>query len=604
MNKIVKHNKLNIVGRVILTRYNTYAFLPDDKRICGAVIIDQNDFAKECVGKKCIVTLESNEIPKGFAPVGKITSVFGLAGDPIAENVGIAYAHGFVKQFKDNVLKEVKEIATTVQPEELVNRVDLRDKKIISIDPKTCKDKDDAVLVERTKKGYRVYVAIADVAHYVKLNSLIDQEAYSRGTSCYLGDGVYPMLPEQLSNGICSLNENVDRLVKVAIIDLDKAGNVLDYDLASGVINIKHGLSYEEAEEIHFNQNNKHIEFGDIKEEIDLMFEVSDILTKQRVARGALDFETKEPEFKLDDTKTRVLEVSDEHSKLTSTEIIESFMILANDVVGDYFLKNGIDTLFRTHASPLKAKIKEINCILDEFGISPIEPTSQSYQKVIKEIQGHEHAEYLTQKILRTMEKAKYSPDPIGHFGLGSKTYLHFTSPIRRYPDLVTHRILDSLINHKDYKPSFEQLELNGFHLSNRELEAQLAERESNKLMEAIWAEEHVGEVFNGKIFDIMDEGIIVKDGLVEMFIPMSDLTYGTSRRLTPNDTYTKLIDPRTKFEYAIGDSMKFKIVSADRETRKITATTDLEKVIVKHTAAEKQTDIIDEFFKNEKYER
>lgn len=604
MNKIVKHNKLNIVGRVILTRFNTYAFLPDDKKICSAVIIPQDDFAKECVGKKCVVTLDSNNIIPGAVPCGNVTSVFGLAGDPIAENVAIAYSHGFVKEFKRDILNEIKDINSTVQPGELVNRIDLRDKDVISIDPIGCKDKDDAVFVEKTANGYRVYVAIADVSYYVKLNSLVDQEAYDRGTSCYLGDGVYPMLPEQLSNGICSLNENVDRLVKVAIIDLDNQGKVLNYDLSNGVINIKHGLSYEDAEEIHFNRNNKQILYSDIKNQIDLMFEVSDLLTKQRVARGALDFETQQPEYKLDDTKTKVVEVSGEHSKLKSTEIIESFMILANEVVGDFFIKNGIDTLFRTHAEPQKAKISEVNEILDEFGLAPLIPTPRGYQKTIREIQNHEQSEFLTQKILRTMEKAKYSPDPIGHFGLGSDTYLHFTSPIRRYPDLITHRILDALINHKDYRPTFEQLEVNGFHLSNRELEAQNAERESNKLMAAIWAEDHIGEIFNGKIFEIMDDGVIVKDGLVEMFIPMGDLTFGTSRRLAPNDTYTKLIDSKSKFEYCIGDKLKFKIIDANRTTRKITATTDLQKVVIKNPVQDRTSDMIDEFFRNEKRER
>lgn len=596
LNKVEKHNNLNLMGRVILTRYNTYAFIPENQSICKAVIIDQ-DFGKECVGKKCMVTLESRNIAKNMVPFGKITKVFGLAGDPIAENVSIAYNHGFVKEFSSNILNEIKTIPTSVTEEEFVNRIDLRDKKIISIDPKTCKDKDDAVLVERTNNGYRVYVAIADVAHYVKLNSLVDKEAYQRGTSCYLGDGVYPMLPEQLSNGICSLNENVDRLVKVAIIDVDRKGKVINYDLSNGVINIKHGLSYEEAEDIHFNKNDMHNKYSDIKPEIDLMFELSDILTKQRISRGALDFDTKQAEYILDDTKTKVLEVSDEHSKLESTEIIESFMILANEVVGDYFLKNGIDTLFRTHSSPMNAKLNEVNVILSEFGITPLDANVRSYQKVIKEIENHKHAEYLTQKILRSMEKAKYSPKAIGHFGLSSKTYLHFTSPIRRYPDLITHRILDALINHKTYKPTFEQLEINGLHLSQRELDAQHAERESNKLMQAIWAEEHIGEVFNGKIFDIMDDGIIVKDGLVEMYIPITDLSFGTSKVFTPNNTYTKLIDRKSKFEYNIGDKIKFKIISADRTNRKITATTDLQKIVIK--PKEQKTDIIDEFFKN-----
>lgn len=592
IQKIVKKNKQNVYGRIIKTSNEKYLFIPDDKEVYGKFInIPQDELAKNSVNKKCCLTLENfdeNTVINNDS-YGTINQVYGLAGDPIVENVVIAKHHGFVKEFKQPVLQETKFIPNKVLENELKNRLDLRDKKFVTIDPATCKDMDDAVYIEKQPFGYRIYTAIADVEHYVKLNSEIDNEAFKRGTSCYLGDGVYPMLPECLSNEICSLEENKDRLAKITIVDMDKNGKILDYSINSGVINSKHKLSYNIADDIHFNNNNAQITYSDVKNEIDLMFEASDILVNLRKKRGCLFIESKEPTFKLDDTKTKILEVTDEHSLLKSTKIIESFMILTNEIVGHYFTVNNLDTLFRTHSQPTKSSLKELNEILQNFNFPPVEGTSISYQKLLKQIKGNEYEEYLTKMILRSMQKAIYQPDNIGHFGLASSEYIHFTSPIRRYPDLVTHRILTSHQSQKGYFPSYEQLFAIGQHLSEREKQAQEAENESNKLMIAMWAENNINKIFDGKISEILETGIVVNNGVIEVFIPISDLSQNKYGSYKINETKTALVNDKINHQYKIADTLKFKIIEANRINKKVYATTDLEKVAQKNTNVTEQ---------------
>ena len=588
ISEIVKRNTQNITGRVIKTQSGSFAFIPDLKEFGEIIAIPQDETSKSAVDHKCIISILNSA--NNLIKVGKIEKVLGLAGDPIAENVAIASKYGFVKEFPDAVNNEVENIPTCVTEEECMKRLDLRDKNFITVDPATCKDMDDAIYIEETEKGYKIYVAIADVAHYVKLNSEIDKEAFKRGTSDYLGDGVYPMLPEKLSNGICSLNEKVDRLVRVTIIEIDKNGNILKTKLAPAVINSKHKLSYDIADDIHFNKNNADKEYEDIQNQIDMMFKASDILVKVRKDRGALFIESKEPTFILDETKTQVLDVVDHHSELESTKIIESFMILNNEVVGKFFIDNNIFTLFRVHDKPQVSQVIELNNVLTNFNIENVQQDVKSYQRVAEKIKENKYNDYLSMKILRSMQKAVYSPKTIGHFGLASPNYLHFTSPIRRYADLVVHRILKSYEKDKKYLPSFETLEFIGKHISEREKNATLSENESNKLMFVMWAEKHLNEVLDGEIFDFTENGVIVKHNLVEIYIPYTNFGQLSVGGYKLNSTMTCLTNKRTGETYTIGDNLKFKITSASRINRTITATTDL--LHVKTINTNKQNDL------------
>ncbi len=559
-----------VVGRLVKDKRGLVYLIPDNEKFGKVIAVPQGDLAQESVGKKVSVLCKPNN--SGILHGEKFDKILGLAGDPIVENVAIAAQYGFTKEFNQKIKDFVKEnVPDHVLPEEYVGRVDLRHKKFITIDPKSCKDMDDAVCVEKTKDGYKFYVAIADVAHYVKKGSILDIEAEKRSLSAYLGDGVYPMIAEELSNGICSLNPNVDRLTKVVEIDITKDGVITNTNIYNAVINSKHKLAYEDADEIHFNKNGAEKKFADVKEQIDDMFKVSDLLLAARLKRGELRFETDSVDFVLDETKTVVLDVDNTHDNLKSTKIIESFMIAANEAVGQFLIDNEYDTLFRTLYGPTDAGIAQLNMVLEEWGLGPIGNDRHDYQRIIQQVKRHPLKEYLMYKLLGPIPKAKYEPTQNGHYALAAKNYLHFTSPIRRYPDLVTHRVLDCCLAKKPNIYDMNALIFEGMHSSEREVKQQKADDESVKLMKAMWAENQVGKVFEGTVFDITDEGVIVKlDNKVELLVPYN------GAKLNMNNTKTMV-----RFggkAYMIGDRMKVSIEKADRAKR-LTYAKDIEKV-------------------------
>lgn len=575
MVKIVERSDKCILGRVLKTTEGTLVFVPDDKKIGKYISIIQDDKAKQAFGKKCSLKLSPQNNPYEAIDFGTIDNVFGSAGDPIVENVAIAYQYGFTKDFDEKVKKEVTKIPSKVEEKDFAGRVDLRDKNFVTIDPENCKDMDDAVYIEKVGDNYRVYVAIADVSHYVKLDGEIDKEAYSRGTSCYLGDGVYPMLPEELSNGICSLNEKEDRCALCTIIDIDKNGNVLNYDIQKAIINSKHKLSYEDAQKIHENTDGKQFEYADIKDKIDLMYEASDILVDMRNRRGCIVFDNREPSFKLDETKTKVIEVQDKHD-ITSKKIIESFMVLANEVVGDFFTTKKVDTLYRVHDKPLESRLERMAEKLSSIGIYfDGELNARTLQELLHKAERTPCKDFANSVILRSMAKAKYQPKNIGHYGLASEKYIHFTSPIRRYPDLIAHRMISDMLEHKNPYLSYDELVKAGSHLTAQEKAAEEAEIQSDKLLCTIWAEEHINEVFEGYIYSIDHSSITVRVGLVNITVPSTELIDSKYGYMV-NNLKTSLTNIRTGFTYNIGEKVKIKLSNADRNNKTIYGSTNL----------------------------
>ena len=556
-----------VVGTVKLTKEGYVCLAPDYQSFGKALLLPQTAKLKELAGNKIVCVCQPNA--SGKLEIKSVESVLGLAGDPIVENVAIAEQHGFKKQFSQKVLEYVRQnIPEYVLPEERANRVDLRSKKFVTIDPKTCKDMDDAVCVERTKDGYKFYVAIADVAHYVKKGSVLDIEAEKRSLSAYLGDGVYPMLAEALSNGICSLNPNVDRLAKVVEIEITKDGEITNTDIYNAVINSKHKLCYEEADEIHFCKNGTDKKYADIKDQIDDMFKISDMLLKTRLKRGELRFETDSVDFMLDETKTKVLEIDDTHDSLKSTKIIESFMIAANEAVGQYLIDNEYDTLYRTLYKPTDASFGNLNDVLEMMGVSPVTDDRRSFQRAISQAKVHPLKDFLMIKLLGPMPKAKYQPEKAGHYALATHNYLHFTSPIRRYPDLVTHRVLDCCLAKKQNIYDFTNLVFEGLYSSKREIEQQKADEESVCLMKAMWAENQIGKTFKANVFDITDDGVVVKlDNKVELLIP-----YGGNKVIKDDK---KLFAKFGGKNYQIGDRVDVRIDKADR-LKRVTYATDI----------------------------
>lgn len=580
ISKIVERKNVYVLGQVVKSDGNRLIFVPDDRTLGNGIYIPQDEVSRAALNKKCAFKLSFVDEKDGTM-FGNIDKVFGKAGDPIVENVAIAYQYGFKKEFPEQVVREVKNVPQVVSSEEIKGRLDLRDKKFVTIDPATCKDMDDAVYIEKVKEGYKVYVAIADVAHYVKQGSEIDKEGYARGTSCYLGDGVYPMLPEELSNGICSLNEKVDRLALCTITTINDKGEILDYSVNKAVINSKHKLSYEVAEKIHDCTDGCDKEYADVKKEIDLMYEASDILVDARYKRGALSLNTKEPTFKLDETKTKVEEVVDK-SGITSKAIIESFMVLSNETIGKFFEENNLETLFRVHEKPNERRLTQVYPMLKGLGVTFNGDTScYGLQKLLKSVEGKRYEDFVNGQVLRCLSKAKYQPENVGHYGLGSEAYIHFTSPIRRYPDTLTHRLVHEFLEHGMTHVSKKQLTAMGEHLTGQERQAEAAERISDKFLETMWAEQHLDEVMQGYVHSVELSGINVRYGLVNLFIPVTELKDGTRCEYRLNKFKTALVNRQTGKEYKIGDDVEMKIYSADRNAKTVYATTDLQKEVV-----------------------
>ena len=568
--EIEKRNNLIKLGRIAKNE-GKYVFISDDKKSPLNIILPQTQDVKDAYGKKVAVKIESfDESGATNLCFAKLEKVFGLAGDPIVENVAIAFEYGFVKEFEKEIEEEVEALSREITQEEISQRVDLRHIPLVTIDGADCKDKDDSVYVEKTDDGFKVYVAIADVAHYVQEGTKTDEEAYSRGTSCYLGDGVYPMLPERLSNDICSLNEGEDKLAMTAIIDIDNKGNIVDYDIVKSVIRLKYNLTYENVEDMYENKNDARIKFFDIAQDIDRLYEVNEVLMKYRKKRGALEFRGDEPSFKFDETKTKVDEILDKNNTL-SRKVIESLMVLANEAVGEYFVSNQIPVLFRVHDIPEQERLVKCAEILKCLGVNFEGDGSQEYiQEFLKSVENNPSVKFINDTVLRCMQKAKYSPVNIGHFGLASPAYIHFTSPIRRYPDTLTHRILHEMLEKGYSTHGFEEMVKHGEYLSNQERKADLAERDSDQLLMAIWAEGHIGETFETNIIEIKKDALKVRYGLVEMTLPF-DVLPGSNKGIKINQgkTMVKLISSGKTFK--IGDVLNVKIAFSDRASRSIT---------------------------------
>ena len=580
ISRIIERKNVYVTGQVVKGENNHLIFVPDDRTLTNKIFIPQDEVSRGALNKKCAFKMNFVDEKDGMM-FGNIDKVFGKAGDPIVENVAIAYEFGFSKEFPQEVEAEVKKIPQVVTPNEIKGRLDLRDKKFVTIDPATCKDMDDAVYIEKVKGGYKIYVAIADVAHYVKPGSAIDKEGYRRGTSCYLGDGVYPMLPEELSNGICSLNEKVDRLALTTITTINDSGEIVDYSIQKAVINSKHKLSYEVAEKIHTCEEGCDKQYADVKKEIDLMYAASDILVKARERRGAITLSTKEPTFKLDETKTKVEEVVDK-SGITSKAIIESFMVLSNETIGKFFEENHLETLFRVHEKPNERRIIQAIPVLKGLNIEFDGNTScYGLQKLLKSIEGERCEDFVNGLILRSLSKAKYQPENVGHYGLGSKAYIHFTSPIRRYPDTLTHRIIGEYLERGMSRIGKKELVTMGEHLTTQERQAEAAERQSDKFLETMWAEQHLGENIRAYVHSVELSGINVKYGLVNLFIPVTELKDGVKFEYRLNNSKTALVNRQTGNQYKIGDDVDIKIYRADRSAKTVYATTDLSKEVV-----------------------
>lgn len=573
MTKIINHAYQYLNGDVVKVG-NEFLFKPSSKKFDLPVVFNSKGHG-DCAGQK--VRLKLSYVDTGVAKgnnmvLGTLDKIYGKSGDPIVENIAIATEHGFFKEFDEGVMAEIEDIPDYLTKEDRVGLVDLTHLPFCTIDPKTCKDVDDAVYVEKKEDGFVAYIALADVQYYVKPHSRLDTEAFKRATSCYLGDGVYPMLPEKLSNGICSLNEGQDRMAFVGKLEIDKQGNMTNYEFLHAVINSKHKLTYEQAQKIHEGtfETDK---FDDVKESIDNAYELSRGYFKKKEEDGALVLKNTEPSFELNDEKNDVIKNTDK-TNLTSTKIIEALMCLYDIAMGDLFAKKGYPVIYRTHERPTKEKMQRLEGICKELGIKFNGSASpKDLQNLIKSVMGTNFEDFVNKSTLMNLERAGYSPENIGHFATANERYIHSTAAIRRYGDIIIQRFLLSELNGEKVKYSEDSLEKICDYLNLREIEADNAEKESDQLMYTILAEHKKYKIFDAKIAHINSDGLIVvtNEERIPVSIPYEQLGFGKEKDVKPSKFRTKIVNTKTKKELVVGDELKIIITITDRNTRTIT---------------------------------
>ncbi len=559
-----------------------------DAKVSGEVIFERGKLLLLCDGKikipfeiafkKGVYVREGDKISakisrhsnRHFDYKAIPIEVFGDAQDADACSKAILSESGAPTEFPSEVLAEaIKVSEEEIHPKEISARLDLRKEAIFTIDSADSKDLDDAISVEKMRGGWRLGVHIADVSFYVKAGEELDGEALKRGTSIYYADKVIPMLPRELSNGICSLNPNEDRLTFSIIMDLDKAGNLLKYDIKKSVINSCVKGVYSEVNAILDKSADKKIlkKYKGLITEIKLMRELCDVLIKKREARNSLEIVSFESKIVINE-KREVVDIKPRTSGV-SERIVEEFMLLANEAAATFAMKNALPFIYRVHEYPDKEKMFNLCTVLRELGIdtNKIEkkPTPERMNEILKATKGTKHETLVNNLLLRSLAKAKYFYNNLGHYGLVLENYAHFTSPIRRYPDLAIHRILTSAITgmgEKKIKSRYGDFVKNASSSSsNTELRAVKIERDCEDCYKAKYMESHIGEDFEGEISSVSPHGFyVVLPNTVEGMVRIEDLPEGRYD-IRENIKVTNLLTGKS---YHVGDKVKVSLVGVD----------------------------------------
>lgn len=570
VTKILNRSKKGYAG-VLEKENGTYFLIPSDLKMYSDIIIPENKLNGARIGQKVFVTI-SDWTDAKKAPIGEIEKILGMPMEHNAEMEAIALEKGFNATFPPHILKEAQKISLLgITENDTKNRRDMRDKITFTIDPEDAKDFDDALSFKKLPNGqFEIGIHIADVSHYVKLNTLLDKEARKRGTSVYLVDRTIPMLPEELSNGLCSLNEKVDRLTFSAIFELDKTGAIHKEWFGRTIIHSDKRFSYEEAQKILDDKK------GIFFEELSTLNHIAKNLLKKRFEEGAISLEQDEVKFKLDANGVPLSVYTKERGD--TNKLIEEFMLLANRRVAEFMSKkkNGTEGVFlyRVHDFPNKEKIKDLAAFLKRLGhkvrlVNGIIPSEEINHLIVK-LEHSPMRDTINSAIIRTMAKAIYSTKNIGHYGLGFKYYTHFTSPIRRYPDVIVHRLLSDFLEGKAIpKERWFEYEEMSQEASLREKEAAEAERASIKYKQVEYMSKRIGEKYEGIITGVTEWGLYIEDKKTkcEGMVRMRDLK---------DDYYVfdkegmSIKGKRTHKKYTFGDTVKFTVMNADMNKKTI----------------------------------
>ncbi|WP_088104145.1 ribonuclease R [Halalkalibacter urbisdiaboli] len=573
--RIIERGVTEVVGT-----YNdqeSYGFvMADDKRIPNEIFIPKTADKGAADGHKVVVRIV--KYPEGrMSAEGEVIKILGHKNDPGMDILSIIYKHGIPLEFPDEVLEQAQSVGDTINPEEIKNRRDLRDETIVTIDGADAKDLDDAVHVKRLNNGHYVLgVHIADVSYYVTEGSPIDKEAAERATSVYLVDRVIPMIPHRLSNGICSLNPKVDRLTLSCVMEIDPNGQVVKHDIFQSVIKTTERMTYSDVNKILVDKDEEvRGKYEGLLPFFEDMEELAAILRKKRFDRGAIDFDFKEAKVLVDEEGKATDVVL--RTRSVAEKLIEEFMLAANETIAEHFHWLKLPFVYRIHEDPDVEKLTKFLEFITNFGYvvrgtaNTIHP--RALQKLLEEVRGEPEETVISTVMLRSMKQAKYDPNSLGHFGLSTEFYTHFTSPIRRYPDLIVHRLIREYLikgNVDEQTQEHWREKLPGLtqHSSEMERRAVEAERDTDSVKKAQYMEDKIGETFTGIISSVTNFGLFVElESTIEGLVHVS---YLTDDYYHFDEKQYAMIGERTGHVFRIGDEIEVRVVSVNVEESSI----------------------------------
>ena len=576
IKKIIKHEKETVVGTFQESR-NFGFVVPDDKAFGTDIFISKGKFLNAKNNQKVVVKITKYP-QKGKNAEGEIIEVLGSIDEAGVDMLSIIKEYDLPAEFPENVIEEAKKYGNKIDEKDIQNRIDCRQDIIFTIDGEDAKDLDDAVRVIKLKNGnYRLDVHIADVSYYVREGSLLDKEAQIRGTSVYMLSRVIPMLPKELSNGICSLNAGQDRFTLSCSMEINNKGEVVSAEVYKGIINVTERMNYHDVQKILDKSDEKVLKkYEKYIGNFELMAELAEILKKKRLEQGYLNLDI--PESKIDlDENGKVISIG-KYETSFSNEIIEQFMLSANETIAEKFYWLEAPFIYRVHEDPDIEKVKELNKFLYNFGLKIRIVNEKIYpkevSKILEEIKGKEEEKVVSTLILRTLKIARYEAENKGHFGIASKYYCHFTSPIRRYPDLFIHRIISKYLEENyvvsdKFIEDFKQKAIDRARMSSeREKVATKAERDSEDMKKAEFMQDKIGQEYEGIVSSVTQFGIFVElENTVEGLIRFENL--GNEYFIYDEDR-KRLIGENSNKVYKIGDKVKIRVVSANKLLRQI----------------------------------